>query len=137
MKFYSHFEANHSVIRRYDHSLVRQYGRQINLLYKLNILLEYRPHCTLLKSNLTRSLVTTSILHASLINKTNSLYFFFLFFSFFIFSSKLSIEELFTPAFCSSFIINMWVNYVKSNSLLIHSIVSDSNYMYWVCEKNV
>lgn len=57
-KFYSHCEANHSIIRRYDHSLVRQYGRQICLLHKFNKLFEYRRHRTLLKSKLTRSLVT-------------------------------------------------------------------------------
>lgn len=127
-KFYSHFEANHSIIRRYDHSLVRQYGRQINLLFKRNMLLEYCQHCTLLKSKLTRSLVT--IHSACIVDRENEFALIFSFFClFFNFSSKLSIEELFTPAFFSSFIINIWVNYVKSNSLLIHSIVSDNNYL--------
>lgn len=116
-KFYSHCEANHSIIRRYDHSLVRQYGKQICLLHKFNKLFEYRRHRTLLKSKLTRSLVTA--FHRWLWKRirSNSI-------SLFHFSSKFSIKELFTPAFFSSFIINIKVNYVKSKSLLIHTIVS-------------
>jgi len=134
LKFYSHCEAYHSIIRRYDHPLVKQYGRHINLLHKLNVYIKIST--TLYIAEIEADSLLSNNLYSACIDdrekwEINSRVFFFRKSCFYFFFIRIEYQgAFFTPAFFSSFIINISVSYVKSNSLLIHSIVSDNDYLF-------
>jgi len=98
LKFYSHCEAYHSIIRRYDHPLVKQYGRHVNLLHKLNVYIKIST--TLYIAEIEADSLLSNNLYSACIDdrekwEINSPFFFLESPVFIFFLSELSIKELF------------------------------------------